>query len=61
MGEAQAERFLRGLGHGLEERQGNLGADDGGGLQKLFLLRRQPVNTRRQHRLHGGRDLNVCW
>ena len=59
MGEAQAERLLRHLGHGLEERQGHLGADDGGGLQELFLLRRQPVDARRQHRLHRGRHLDT--
>src|SRR6266487_5862340 len=51
MGESQTERRLRRLGNGLEERQRHLGADDGGGLQELFLLRWQPVDTRRQDRL----------
>jgi hypothetical protein len=32
MGEAQAECLLRRLGDGLEEREGHLRADDGGGL-----------------------------
>ena len=36
MGEAHGERLLRRLGHGLEERQGHLRADDGGGLQEPF-------------------------
>ena len=59
MGEAQAEWLLRHLGHGLEECQGHLGADDGGGLQELLLLRRQPVDARRQHRLHRRRHLDT--
>ena len=59
MGEAQAERLLRHLGNGLEERQGHLRADDRGGLQELFLLRRQPVDARRQDRLHRGRHLDT--
>ena len=59
MGEAQAERLLRHLGYGLEERQGHLRANDGGGLQELFLLRRQPVDARRQDRLHRGRHLDA--
>src|SRR5262249_31198295 len=29
-----------------------------GGLEQALLLGRQPVDTRRQHRLHGGRDLD---
>jgi hypothetical protein len=40
MDEPQAERLLRHLGHGLEEYQGHLRTNDGGGLQELFLLRR---------------------
>jgi hypothetical protein len=59
MGEAQAERRPRCLGHGLEERQGHLGADDGGGLEQLLLLRRQPVDAGGQHRLHRGWHLNT--
>ena len=59
MVEAQAEHLLWHLGHGLEEPQGHLGADDGGGLQELFLLRRQPVDARRQDRLHRGRYLDT--
>ena len=58
MGEAQAERLLRHLGHGLEERQGHLRADDGSGLQELFLLRWQPVDARCEHRLHCGWHLH---
>jgi hypothetical protein len=59
MGEAPAERRLGHLGHGLEERQRHLVADDGSSVQKRFLLRREPVDTRRQHRLHRGRHLNA--
>ena len=42
------------LGNGLQQRQGHLGANHGGGLEEGFLLRRQPVDARRQHRLHRG-------
>ena len=49
MGEAQAEWCLGHLGDGLQEDQGHLRADDGSRLQEVFLLRRQPVNARRQH------------
>jgi hypothetical protein len=47
MGEAQAEWFLRRFSNGLEERQRHLRADDGSGLQELFLLQGQPVDARR--------------
>jgi hypothetical protein len=59
MPEPQAKHLLRYLRHGLEERQGHLCPDDGSGLQKLFLLRRQAVDARRQHRLHRGRNLDT--
>jgi hypothetical protein len=59
MGEAQAEQLLRPLGNSLQERQGHLVADDSGGLEERFLLRRQPVDTCRQHRLHRSRHLNA--
>ena len=39
--------------------QGHLGADDRRGLEQALLLRRQPVDARRQHRLHRGRHLNA--
>src|SRR5262245_64532020 len=35
------------LGHGLEQGQGDLCPDDGGGLEKTLLLRWQAVDTRR--------------
>ena len=41
------------LGNGLQQGQGHLGADDRRGLEHMFLLQRQPVDVRRQHRLHG--------
>ena len=49
----------RHLCNGLEERQGHFGADDRGGLQELLLLRWQPVDARRQHRLHCRRHLDT--
>jgi hypothetical protein len=59
MCEAQAQRRLRHLGNGLEKHQGHLHANDRGGLEKLFLLRRQPIEARRQHCLHRDRYLNA--
>ena len=38
--------------------EGHLRADDRRGLQQPLLLRRQPVDARRQHRLHRGRHLD---
>ena len=38
---------------------GHLRADDCSRLEELFLLRGQAVDTRRQHRLHGGGHLNA--
>ena len=55
--QAAVQRLLGQLGNGLQQRQGHLGANDGGGLQQALLLRRQPVDARRQHRLHRGRHL----
>ena len=37
---------------------GNSRPKHGQGLQQLLLLRRQPVDTRREHALHRGRDLH---
>src|SRR5262249_51976783 len=59
MGEAAVERRLGQLGNGLQERQGHLCANDRCCLQQLFLLRRQPVDTRREHCLYRGRHLNT--
>ena len=52
----------RGFGHvgnGLQQRQGHLGANDRGGLEQALLLRRQPVDARRQHRLYRRRHLQA--
>ena len=38
--------------------QGHLRANDRGRLEQALLLRRQPVDARRQHRLHRGRHLH---
>ena len=56
--QAAVQRGLGQLGNGLEQRQGHLGANHRGGLEEPLLLRRQPVDARRQHRLHRGRHLN---
>jgi hypothetical protein len=58
VGEAQAEWHLGDFGYGLEQCYGHLGADDGRGLQERFFLGRQPVEARRQQRLHHRWYLN---
>ena len=50
---------LRHLGNSLQQGQGHLGADDRRGLEHVFLLGRQPVDTGCQHGLHRGGHLNV--
>ena len=56
--QAAVQRCLGQVRNGLEQRQGHLGANDGRGLEEPLLLRRQPVDACRQHRLHRGRHLN---
>jgi hypothetical protein len=57
--EAAVHGVFRQVGNGLQQRQGHLSANDRRSLQELFLLRWQPVNTRREHSLHRGRHLNA--
>ena len=57
--QAAMERLLGQLGNGLQQGQGHLGADDGGGLQQALVLRRQPVDACRQDRLHRRRHLQA--
>src|SRR5262249_46044923 len=47
------------LGDGLQEGEGHFGPDDRGGLEEAFLLGWQPVDARRQHRLHRRRHLQA--
>ena len=58
MRQAHAKRLVRHLGNGLEQRQGHLRADHRRRLQQALLLRRQPVDARREHRLHRGWHLH---
>ena len=51
------QRLVGRVGDGLQQRPGHLGANDGGGLEQAFVLRWQPIDARRQQRLHGGRHL----
>ena len=53
------EGRLRHLGDGLEQRHGHVHANDRGDLQEALRLRRQVVDARGQHRLHGGRQLEL--
>ena len=56
--QAAVQRLLGQVRNGLEQGQGHLGANDGSRLEEPLLLRRQPVDARRQHGLHRGRHLN---
>ena len=42
----------------LENGVGNVGADDGGGLQQLFVRGIEPIDARGDDRLHGRRNAN---
>ena len=55
--QAAVQRLVGRVGDGLQQRPGHLGANDGGGLEQAFVLRRQPIDARRQQRLHCGRHL----
>ena len=57
MREPPPQRLLRLLRDRRQERVGHVLADHRGRLQELLLLRRQPVDPRRQDRLHRGRHL----
>jgi hypothetical protein len=52
--EPTAERLVRHLGDRLEQRERNVPADDRGDLEKMLVLRGEPVDARRQHRLDRG-------
>ena len=56
--QAAMQRRLGQLGNGLQQGKRHLGANDRGGLEELLLLRGQPVDARRQHRLHRRRHLD---
>ena len=56
--EPATERLVRQLGDRLEQRERHVLADDGGDLEQAFVLRGEPVDARRQHRLDRGRDLD---
>ena len=49
--ESATDGFIRQLGDLLEDREGHVFAYDGGGLQETFVLRRETIDARRQHRL----------
>jgi hypothetical protein len=56
--QAAMQSRLGQLGDGFQEGEKHLGANDGGGLQKPLFLRGQPIDARRQYRLHCGRHLD---
>jgi hypothetical protein len=55
MGQAPAKVLLRQLGDGPQQGQRHLLADDGGLLQELSVLDREPVHAGGEHRLDRGR------
>jgi hypothetical protein len=55
--QATVQRVLREIGDGLQQGQRDFMAHDGRSLEQVLLLRRQPVDASRQHRLHCGRHL----
>src|SRR5262249_47198675 len=55
--QAAPDSPLRSFGDRLKKRQRHILADDGGGLEKPFVLGREPVNARGQDRL--GRRWNL--
>jgi hypothetical protein len=57
--QAAVQHLLRRVGNGLQQRPRHLRANDRRSLEQALLLRWQPVNTRRQHRLHRGGDLQT--
>ena len=58
-GQVTLEHRLGHVGNRVQQRQGHLRANHGSRLQEALLLGWQPVDARRQHRLHGGRDLDA--
>ena len=56
--EAAMKPFLRDLGDGPEEQEWYVLADHGRGLQKPLVLRRQPIDPRRQDCLDGRGDFD---
>jgi hypothetical protein len=59
MEQATTQRRFGEVSDGVEEGKGDLLTDDGGGLEEILFRRRQPVDARRQHRLHGGGHLQA--
>ena len=59
MRQALLQGHRRQLGNGLQQRHGDVHAHDRSGLQETLGLRRQAVDARGQHRLHGGWELEV--
>ena len=57
--ETLVEGRFRPFGDGLQQRHGYVHANDRGGLQEALGLRRQAVDARGQHRLHGGWEREV--
>ena len=56
--ESAMERVVRQLRDGPEQRERHVFANDRGHLQQPFVLRREPIDARRQHRLHRRWDLD---
>jgi hypothetical protein len=57
-GEALGQRVRRGSGDAREHGHGDVGADHRSRLEQVFVLGRQPVDPRRQDRLHCRRHVD---
>ena len=51
--------LIRGLRDGGEQGIGNVGSDDGCGLKKALVIRREAVDPRGENGLDGGGNLNL--
>ena len=56
--ESTAEHFLWQIGDRLKESDRHVSADNGGDLEQSLIFRCEPVDTRCEHRLDRGRDLD---
>src|SRR4030095_6997840 len=53
--ESPLHRVLRQPRHGVEQHEGYVLADDGGRLEQLLVVLREPIDPSRQEHLHGPR------
>jgi hypothetical protein len=57
--QTMVQHLIGRVGNGLQQRPGDLRANDRGGLEQAFVVRWQPVNAGCQNCLHRGGDLQA--